>query len=159
MLYFAYGSNLNFAQMAARCPKAKFLTAAILPNYELTFRRTYATVEAKEGEYVEGAIWEVTPECLVSLDIYEGYPNFYDKQEIEVVLPDGNITYVLVYIMQPGFKLEPPKKDYYECITQGYKDCQLTLSKLKQAKKRTYIKVNKGISWPLEVQATFSTSK
>ena len=32
-LYFAYGSNLNLTQMANRCPQAKQLGSAYLPNW------------------------------------------------------------------------------------------------------------------------------
>ena len=35
--YFAYGSNLDAAQMRARCPSAKLLGAAILDGYRLGF--------------------------------------------------------------------------------------------------------------------------
>ena len=37
-LYFAYGSNLNLTQMANRCPQAKQLGSAYLPNWRLVFR-------------------------------------------------------------------------------------------------------------------------
>ena len=39
--YFAYGSNLNFEQMAYRCPEATVVGTAKLDGYELAFRRGY----------------------------------------------------------------------------------------------------------------------
>ena len=42
--YFAYGSNLNFDQMAYRCPEATVVGTAKLDGYELAFRRGYLTV-------------------------------------------------------------------------------------------------------------------
>ena len=42
--YFAYGSNLNFEQMAYRCPEATVVGTAKLDGYELAFRRGYLTI-------------------------------------------------------------------------------------------------------------------
>lgn len=36
-LYFAYGSNLDGAQMRRRCPSARLVGAAILDGYRLGF--------------------------------------------------------------------------------------------------------------------------
>jgi Uncharacterized conserved protein len=144
MLYFSYGSNLNFQQMASRCPEAEFITKATLPNYKLIFGAGgFATVETHEGEEVEGAIWEITDSCTKALDMYEGFPHFYGKEDITVNLPDGSKQKVMVYIMTPGYTIEPPSNSYYICIAQGYKDCKLQISKLIQAKKRTYQEVAK----------------
>ena len=54
--YFAYGSNLNFDQMAYRCPEATVVGTAKLDDYELAFRRGYLTILPKEGASVEGQI-------------------------------------------------------------------------------------------------------
>ena len=54
--YFAYGSNLNFEQMAYRCPEATAVGIAKLDGYELAFRRGYLTILPKEGTSVEGLI-------------------------------------------------------------------------------------------------------
>ena len=72
--YFAYGSNLNFEQMAYRCPEATLVGTAKLDGYELAFRRGYLTVLPKEGASVEGLIWSVTDHDESQLDCYEGYP-------------------------------------------------------------------------------------
>ena len=50
--YFAYGSNLNFEQMAYRCPEATAVGTARLDGYELAFRRGYLTILPKEGATV-----------------------------------------------------------------------------------------------------------
>lgn len=79
-LYFAYGSNINLEQMDYRCPDATVVGPVVLENYELLFRRGgFATIEPKKGERVHGLLWSITPECERSLDLYEGYPRFYDR--------------------------------------------------------------------------------
>lgn len=82
--YFAYGSNLNFEQMAYRCPEATVVGTAKLDGYELAFRRGYLTILPKEGASVEGLIWSVTDHDESQLDCYEGYPTFYDKETLTV---------------------------------------------------------------------------
>ena len=62
--YFAYGSNLNFEQMAYRCPEATAVGIAKLDGYELAFRRGYLTILPKEGASVEGLIWSVTNDLI-----------------------------------------------------------------------------------------------
>lgn len=51
--YIAYGSNLNRAQMALRCPDAKVVGTGEIKDYELLFRGNrngaVATVEPKKG--------------------------------------------------------------------------------------------------------------
>ena len=92
-LYIAYGSNLNLEQMAFRCPTAKVVGKSELKDYELLFRGgrrgAVATVEPKAGSTVPILVWEIQKKDEASLDLYEGYPNFYDKQMLEIELDEG----------------------------------------------------------------------
>ena len=92
-LYIAYGSNLNLEQMAFRCPTAKVVGKSELKDYELLFRGgrrgAVATVEPKAGSTVPVLVWEIQKKDEASLDLYEGYPNFYDKQMLEIELDEG----------------------------------------------------------------------
>ena len=82
-LYFAYGSNINLDQMSYRCPDASVVGPVALEGYELLFRRNgFATIAPKEGGKVHGLLWSLTPACEQSLDRYEGYPRFYDRETI-----------------------------------------------------------------------------
>ena len=94
--YFAYGSNLNFEQMAYRCPEATAVGIAKLDGYELAFRRGYLTILPKEGSSVEGLIWSVTDHDESQLDCYEGYPTFYDKETLTVTDADGTPHEIMV---------------------------------------------------------------
>ena len=97
--YFAYGSNLNFEQMAYRCPEATAVGTAKLEGYELAFRRGYLTILPKEDASVEGLIWSVTDHDESQLDCYEGYPTFYDKETLTVTDADGTPHEIMVYTM------------------------------------------------------------
>ena len=84
--YIAYGSNLNIYQMRFRCPTARIIGTAVIPNYELLFKGSktgsYLTIEPKKGSSVPVAVWETTDQDELALDRYEGYPAFYYKKEL-----------------------------------------------------------------------------
>jgi len=128
-LYVAYGSNLNFKQMLARCPTARFVGVGTIPNYELLFRGgsncAVATVEPKEGASVPVGVWRITPQDEVALDRFEGYPSFYEKENVEVRLSNGAIINEMAYIMTDGHQFGEPSLYYYQAILQGYQDCGL----------------------------------
>lgn len=99
-LYFAYGSNINLNQMAVRCPAAQVVGPAVLDGYELLFRGNrrgtgVATIEPLHGSQVHGLLWNLTPACEQSLDIYEGYPRLYEKGDIIVRTMDGKEVTVM----------------------------------------------------------------
>ena len=102
--YFAYGSNLNFEQMAYRCPEATVVGTAKLDGYELAFRRGYLTILPKEGTSVEGQIWSITDHDESQLDCYEGYPTFYDKETVTVTDADGTPHEIMVYTMNEPYR-------------------------------------------------------
>ena len=88
-LYFAYGSNINLDQMDRRCPNAQVVGPVVLENYKLLFRSNtrnagVATIRPHKGRKVHGLLWKITPECEKSLDIYEGYPRLYEKEDVTV---------------------------------------------------------------------------
>jgi gamma-glutamylcyclotransferase (GGCT)/AIG2-like uncharacterized protein YtfP len=131
LLYFAYGSNLNPVQMAARCPGHRVLGRASLPGHSLRFRgfgRDWAgavgTVEPAPGQVVHGDLFELTPEHYATLDRYEGYDgpgaesNLYDRVEIEAVREDGTKVTCLTYVIRP---LEEglPSRAYRDAIVAG----------------------------------------
>lgn len=118
-LYVAYGSNLNLAQMARRCPTAKVVGIGVLKDYQLTFRRV-ATIEKKKGAETPVGVWEITKTDEQALDIYEGYPHLYRKETVSVELKDRTVE-AMVYIMNSG-EPELPMEFYYHTILEGYDD-------------------------------------
>ena len=85
-VYLAYGSNLNVDQMEMRCPTARILGTAKIKDRRLTFRGSktgaYLTIEPCSGAEVPVAVWEVQDQDVRYLDRYEGYPAFYEKEEL-----------------------------------------------------------------------------
>ena len=140
--YIAYGSNLNIRQMSRRCPTARPLGTTELDGWRLLFRGSksgsYLTIEPHEGSTVPVAVWEVSELDEQYLDIYEGYPNFYYKKEIEVTFT-GLVTkrkrtrQAFVYIMHEDRPLGTPSKGYLDTCAQGYMDFDFDLKFLCKA--------------------------
>lgn len=133
-LYVAYGSNLNKEQMEYRCPGATVAFIGMLPNWELVYRGSktgfYASIRRKKGKSVPVAVWNISAEHERTLDIYEGYPHFYGKQNVYVTLQDGSKKKAMVYIMNRYARPGKPRRSYVDIIEQGYIDNNLDLSYL-----------------------------
>lgn len=123
MLYAAYGSNLNFNQMDFRCPGAKFLGVTTIKGWKLQFN-TFLTVVPDENSIVPLGIWDVDERNIQALDRYEGYPGFYRKETIKVVL-NGEEVEVLWYIMNDVRRISPPSSHYLSGVKEGYADCNM----------------------------------
>ena len=128
--YLAYGSNLNIRQMALRCPTAKPVGTAVIEDYELLFKGSktgaYLTIEPKSGAEVPVAIWAVEPADEKRLDVYEGFPTFYYKTELELPVRYFSGKTVLrkafVYIMHEDRPIGIPSIPYMQTCIQGYDD-------------------------------------
>lgn len=135
-IYIAYGSNLNLPQMAQRCPTAKVLGASEIKDYELLFRGSktgsYATIEPCEGKTVPVLLWTVGKKDELALDRYEGYPMFYEKENMALSI-DGKEVNAFVYVMTEGHRLGMPSQYYVDVIAQGYQSAGFDLNVLQEA--------------------------
>lgn len=131
MKYFAYGMNTNLAQMSSRCPRARSLGAARLPNHEFRFAR-HADVLAIPGFVTHGVLWEITDDCLLSLDALEGYPTYYQRKTVTVI-HDLQQVDAMVYYMTGNMPNDPPSPDYVEMLRQGYFENRVPDKQINQA--------------------------
>ena len=129
--YLAYGSNLNIAQMARRCPNAKPVGTAAIPDYRLLFKGSgtgaYLTIEPETGGKVPVGVWSVTAADELALDYYEGTPRFYYKTEMTLPvasLKTGAVTTrtAFVYIMREERDFGIPSASYVRTCLAGYRD-------------------------------------
>jgi len=128
--YIAYGSNLNIRQMRRRCPSARIIGTAIIPDYELYFKGSqtgsYLTIEPKAGAKVPVAVWSVTAGDEAALDRYEGFPTFYYKAEMKLPvtgIKSGTVRMrdTFVYIMHEDRQLGMPSDFYVRTCLEGYR--------------------------------------
>lgn len=141
--YFAYGSNLSHKAMAMRCPTAKPVGKGILKDYQLVYRGGsygYLTVEPKKGSSVPIGVWEIEERDEKNLDMYEGYPSLYRKENTTIpvnrfvfgksVKQESEDITGLIYVMNDGYKKARPTQEYLFVCLVGYVDFDLPVDKL-----------------------------
>jgi gamma-glutamylcyclotransferase (GGCT)/AIG2-like uncharacterized protein YtfP len=148
MLYFAYGSNLDWAQMKQRCPLAKFVCRAKLPAHRLAFtlkspRRDcgVADVLPDQTKDVWGVVYELPDNELKDLDQKEGYKpgkpydlSQYTREDCDV-WREGDAKQPLLIALYRGHpQLDPPlpSDDYKELIVNGAKHWNLPAAYIRQ---------------------------
>jgi len=129
--YFAYGSNLNWAQMQRRCPSSRFICIARLPDYRFGITRHSrlrncgtANVVAAQGQEVWGAVYEVCDEELIVLDSFE---DGYRRQILPVFgLNREEVPFnALVYVAELELDIPLPNAEYKRLILEGAKHWKL----------------------------------
>ena len=149
-LYVAYGSNLNTYQMRYRCPTARLVGTGIIKDHELQFKgrkdSAFATIAPSEGSTVPVAVWELQPRDEKALDRYEGYPNYYFKQDIPVEMKNGETINGMVYIMDLRQDFGIPSAGYVQTVSEGYHNCRLDTAVLKNAIRQSVSRYADSIS-------------
>ena len=119
-LYFAYGSNLDIAQMQKRCPSSDPLGVGKLPGYRLAFSRFSRTrgcgvadIVPHKHEEVWGLVYELSQADLTgSLDRYEGYPHNYTRLRLPGHMLEKGMLDAWVYsVVEKDEHVEPDR--YY----------------------------------------------
>jgi len=124
--YFAYGANMNPENMARRCPAAVNPKPFTLRGWQLKFY-THATVEPNSNSETHGILWEITDQCELSLDMFEGFPEYYDKREHA----QDNIS--LFFYEMVDYKQGTPYQSYVDDIQTVYKKFNLPVAHIKAA--------------------------
>ena len=146
--YLAYGSNLNLNQMKYRCPTAKVIGTIKLNDYRLVYKGgednyAYLTIEPGKESYVPLGLFEIKSRDIISLDLYEGYPNLYSKKYISIKI-NNKIYKALIYVMNDGFDYHLPSVQYIKTCMDGYKDFGFDINILEKAYKDTIDNLNKS---------------
>ncbi len=105
MLYFSYGSFMDSETLRRHAPSARFITRAVLPNYEVQFNflsKTYSGgvtgIEHAPGKLTRGVVFDVSHEDLQHLDTIEGVPQgIYYRKNIIVVDEAGKLLEAETY--------------------------------------------------------------
>ena len=135
-LFAAYGVGINRAEMAKRCPTAKLLGASTLRNHRLAFRGSHAAavanIEPAKGRSVPVLVWDITPADEAALDLYEGFPHLFEKQQFRIRL-DCMLVNCMAYVMRGDRPLGKPSAFYYSAMLEGYKAAGFDTEILKSA--------------------------
>lgn len=141
-LYLAYGSNLSVKQMERRCPDAKPIGKAILPNWKLLFK-IHATIEPCKGSKVPVLVWKISDRDEQNLDRYEGYSSYYIKQDVGILMTDlrgrnPRPATAMVYIMADAHRVRMPMKGYVDILVEGYERFGFDMDILREALRETH---------------------
>jgi len=136
MLYFAYGSNMDWSRMRECCPSAQFVLKAMLPEYELQFTRTSrklhcgtADIVSAGGGIVWGVVYHLIEKDQQGLDEKEGVGIGAYRSENAAVNAEGDparrlkvFTYVVCSKESPRPK---PSRTYLQHLLDGAEKWQL----------------------------------
>ncbi len=133
MLYFAYGSNMDWAQMKERCPSATFVGVAALRDHRIGFtrksiKRGCGVADALKhlGRDLWGVVYALSDADSAQLDRSEGFEagrskNSYWRRDCLVFL-DGDASRSLTvccYFAEPEADPPPPNRSYKSLIVNG----------------------------------------
>lgn len=137
MLYFAYGSMMNFREMLQRCNSAQFFAVAKLPDHSLQFTRRsisrgcgVADAVPLRGTDVWGVAYDIAEVDLEHLDRCEGFKsgrasaaNSYVRQQRQVYRDGDANQPILVWIYFANPEPRPPRPNaaYKNLIVDGAK--------------------------------------
>lgn len=146
-IYLGYGSNLWKAQMLKRCPHSTYMGIARLNGYRWIINsRGYANVvevpttlnfsgpKSSDDQEVWGLVYSLTSSDEEKLDINEGVPFAYTKEQLSIDFwpaADGKKprvdkspeqTEMLAYIDWVRTEPDEPKKEYVYRMNMGIAD-------------------------------------
>ena len=100
-LYFAYGSNINRAAMARRCPGARAIGPAALEGYKFFVGiEGWGSVKPSPGDSVHGVLWRLTPRCVAALHAYELlHKGLYDVRHLPVRVGAKRVR-AMIYLLR-----------------------------------------------------------
>lgn len=108
--YFAYGSNMDDTQMARRCPDARLVGPASLPDHRFFITGNgWASVRPDTSQSVWGLQWQLSPRDIEALDLWEDVENgLYTRQQRRIIPRGGEPCDAMVYVECSLSRGDPP---------------------------------------------------
>jgi hypothetical protein len=138
MLYFAFGSNLDERQMRERCPDARLVGPAVLPNHVVCFAGFsrmrgggVASLVARRGWKADGVLYDLSASDFARLDMFEGHPIVYER--CVKLLHAGKRKVRAHLYLHHSDAFCPPASSYFGLIRRGYLRFGFDLWPLKMA--------------------------
>ena len=132
MLYFAYGPNMERAQMKHRCKESRFHSAALLRDHQLIFPRRsdlwgggVVGLKPAPGKVVEGVLHEVSEVDQKLLDQVEDHPRSSLRKPVTVETFAGEKVKAFTYFVL-GTGDYPPSRRYMEKLISGAEEHNLS---------------------------------
>ena len=119
--YFAYGSNMNFGQMIARCPGAVLTGQASLRGWSYFINSNgYAGIERSNDQIVHGCLWNLKKYHWTLLDRYESVDaGYYSREKVEVQINPTKSKEVVWIYLSNDLTHGRPTLSYQRLVVQG----------------------------------------
>lgn len=160
--YFAYGSNMNMAQMKQRCSSPKVLGIARLPGYKVEFYGysgiwdgAQETVIADTQSEVWGVLYELSAYDWEALDGYQDArftgTGQYFHYPVEVIDSQERLIKAMIYKKNILNEAKAPSTEYLNFIVQGAQEqglpeAYLTHMQTRETKPASYPVPRRGTS-------------
>ena len=129
MLYFAYGSNMNFDRMRERNVAFALAQSGSLLHHRLAFNKSsteisgisYANIVREVDGVVEGVLYQLSDEQQIfKLDVFEGVPYLYSRDKFWIET-GGDRVAAWVYIANAALVKEglKPARWYLQHLLAG----------------------------------------
>ena len=89
-------------------------------------------IEPMKGYTIPVLVWEITPADEAALDLDEGFPHLFEKQQFRIRL-DGKLLNCMAYVMRGDRPLGKPSAFYYSTLLEGYRAAGFETDILKAA--------------------------
>jgi gamma-glutamylcyclotransferase (GGCT)/AIG2-like uncharacterized protein YtfP len=124
-LYFAYGSNMDRAAMAARCPASQPLGPARLARHRFVITREgYASVLRDPRRTVWGLVWDIAFSDMPALDRYESVAGGLYVKLTQPVITERGARRALIYVGRSAGTGQP-RPGYLEAVTAAAREAGL----------------------------------
>ena len=118
-LYFAYGSNMDRAAMAERCPASTPLGPARLARHRLVITAGgYASVLRDPRRTVWGLLWTMALRDMPALDRYEDVAGGLYIKVSQPVIADSGVRRALIYVAR-NRAFGQPHPGYIETVVEA----------------------------------------
>ncbi|MEA2841221.1 MAG: hypothetical protein QOF41_2551 [Methylobacteriaceae bacterium] len=119
-LYFAYGSNMDVAAMARRCPASRPLGIARLARHRFAILQAgYATVVRDATATVHGLLYDLALADVPALDRYEDIAGGLYRKVIQPVLRKGGCPVQALVYLGAGPIEGRPRPGYMEGVIEA----------------------------------------
>lgn len=132
-IYFAYGSNMDQAQMKRRCPQAKLIGLGKLNEFQFIINeRGVASVISFPKKVVYGLLWRISQSDEDYLDDYEGVSNgHYRKIGVNIEQPDFTRVQAMIYVAT-NKSSGSPRPNYMEKIITAAENHKMPAEYIKE---------------------------
>ena len=149
--YFAYGSNLDSADLGQRCSKERWMfplgrsvSRGRAIDVELCFdymsksrKGGVLNLRDRLGQVVDGQLFEVAEGGWDVLDKKEGAPTSYERVPVPVCCDNGEMVTAVTYTVVPNRRhpdgYVKPGPDYVDIVRRGRESFGLDILQLEQA--------------------------